>query len=373
MEYVRILYGAKIYMSKLPALVIRDIVIDPPIIQGAMGVRISLHRLVSAVSNEGALGVIASVGLGEEEEYSGLSYEDRSAKALRDIIRETKKRTDKPFGVNIMCALKNYDQLVKVCLDEKADIIFSGAGLPLKLPALTRGCNVALVPIVSSGRAADIIIRAWLSKYNRMPDGFVIEGPLAGGHLGYKFEELINIKGDVLKNIFRDVKKVVTAYDKKDKIAIVVAGGIFDGKDVAYFLKEGASGVQMATRFIGTRECDAADEFKQEVVESKKEDTIIIKSPVQMPGRVIKNEFVKKILSGKRIDFECKYQCLKTCDPENTQYCIARALVNAYKGNMAKGFVMAGANCYRVKEIVGVKELINELTTEAERFYFKKE
>lgn len=360
-------------MSKLPNLVIGDIIINPPIIQGAMGVRVSLHKLVSAVSNERALGVIASVGLGEENEYSTLSYEDRSAKALRDIIRETKKRTSNPFGVNIMCALTNYDQLVKVCLDEKVAIIFSGAGLPLKLPALTKGYNIALVPIVSSGRAADIIIRAWLGKYNRMPDGFVIEGPLAGGHLGYKFEELSSIKGDELKNIFRDVKKTVNAYDKKGKIAIVVAGGIFDGKDIAYFLKKGANGVQMATRFIGTHECDAAKEFKQEVLKSKKEDSIIIKSPVQMPGRVIKNAFVNKILSGKRINFECKYHCLKTCDSGNTQYCIAKALVNAYRGNMESGFVMAGANCYRVKELVGVKELIAELEAEAERYYFKKD
>jgi NAD(P)H-dependent flavin oxidoreductase YrpB (nitropropane dioxygenase family) len=316
--------------------------------------------------------VIASVGLGEEEEYDKLSYEERSTKALRDIIRETKKLTDKPFGVNIMCALKNYDQLVRVCLDEKVAIIFSGAGLPLRLPSLVKGSNVALVPIVSSGRAAGIITRAWLNKYNRLPDGFVVEGPLAGGHLGYKFEELIDIKTNALQSIFHDVKKVVNNYDKKDKIAIVVAGGIFNGEDIAYFLKEGASGVQMATRFIGTRECDAADEFKQEVIKSKKEDTVIINSPVQMPGRVIMNAFVKKIISGEHIYFECKYHCLKTCDSEHTQYCIAKALVSAYRGDMKNGFVMAGVNSYRVNKIVGVKELISELTAEAEYFYFKK-
>lgn len=359
-------------MKKLPDLVIRNIVINPPIIQGAMGVRVSLYRLVSAVSDEGALGVIASVGLGEETEYSKLSYEDRSVKALRDIIRETKKRTNKPFGVNIMCALTNYDQLVKVCLEEKVAIIFSGAGLPLRLPALTKGHDIALVPIISSGRAADIIIRAWRNKYNRIPDGFVVEGPLAGGHLGYKFEEVTNVKPGALKHIFNDVKKVINTYDKKGKIALIAGGGIFDGKDIAEFLKAGANGVQMATRFIGTHECDAADEFKQQVIKSQKDDSIIINSPVQMPGRVIKNDFVKKILSGKRIDFECKYKCLKTCDSENTQYCIAQALVNAYKGNMEKGFVMAGANCYRVKKIISVKELIAELEAEAKRYYFKK-
>lgn len=362
-------------MTKLPDLKIRSIIINPPIIQGGMGVRVSLHKLASAVSNEGCLGVIASVGLGEEAEYNNFSYEERSARALRDIITETKKRTNRPFGVNIMCALTNYDHLVKVCLSKGVSIIFSGAGLPLKLPALTKGYNIALVPIVSSNRAADIICRTWLRKYNRLPDAFVVEGPLAGGHLGFSFEELSSIENFNLEKLVLDVLTVTRSYKSlsKTNIPVIAAGGVFDGKDIARMLKLGASGVQMATRFIGTYECDASDNFKKEVINSKKEDVIIIDSPVKMPGRVIKNKFVEKILRGKKINFNCSYQCLKTCEPEKTKYCIAKALVNAYRGNLKEGFVMAGANCYRINKLVSVKELIKELVEEAEPFYLKRD
>lgn len=350
--------------NKLKALKIKNIEISIPIIQGAMGVRVSASRLVSAVSGEGALGVIASVGLGEEGGYGQFDYVKRSKIALSEIITETKNKTSNPFGVNIMCALSNYDDLVKVCAENDVPVIFSGAGLPLNLPALVGNKDIALVPIVSSGRAADIICRAWKRKYNRIPDAFVVEGPMAGGHLGFGIDEIDSTE---LKTIFRDVQNVLRKdYDKAD-IPLVAAGGIFTGEDIAFYLREGASGVQMATRFIGTIECDASDEFKKEVLRSKQGDSIVIESPVKLPGRVIKNNFVEKILNGDKIDFKCKYKCLKTCDVGNVNYCIADALVNAYRGNMERGFVMAGANCYRVNQIVSVRSLIKELVEGAVR------
>jgi nitronate monooxygenase len=356
-------------MSRLPPLRIGDITIDPPILQGAMGAYISLYNLASAVSNEGALGVITSVGLGEyTESYQDLSYEERSDRSLKDIIAETRKRTSRPFGVNIMYALTNHDNLVRACVDEKVPIIVSGAGLPLKLPSLVSGSVCKMIPIVSSARAADLICRTWRKRFDIYPDAFIVEGPLAGGHLGYSYEQLENINNMSLEAIFTDVKKAVHGHN--ERIPIIVGGGIFNGSDIAKFLKIGASGVQMATRFIATFECDASAALKEEVINSKKEDVIIIKSPVKMPGRVIRNGFVDKILTGERIDFECKYKCLKTCDAAKVNYRIANALINAYHGNMKCGFVMAGANCYRVKKIVHVKELIRDLVQEAEEHYF---
>ncbi len=358
-------------IKKLKPLVIGDLKINIPIIQGGMGVRISGSSLASSVSNEGALGVIASVGLGEEDKYlkANMDYIERSKQALRDMIRETKLKTSKPFGVNIMYALTNYDDLVQVCVEEDVDIIFSGAGLPLKLPFLTKKHDIKLVPIVSSARATDLLIRCWLHRYKKIPDAIVVEGPLAGGHLGFSMEYLNDIyaKGhNTLLAILTEIKKIVKKYATKfKKIPIIVAGGIFNGKDIAFYLKNGADGVQIATRFICTDECDVDVSVKNLIVNSKKEDIVLINSPVGMPGVAIMNEFVKKILNGQKIPFSCKYKCLKSCDPEKVKYCIADALVNAYKGNIKNGFVMGGFNSYRVNKIVNVKNLINKLKQEA--------
>ncbi|MCM8782350.1 MAG: nitronate monooxygenase family protein [Candidatus Omnitrophica bacterium] len=358
--------------TKLPDLVIGDLIINPPIIQGGMGVRISKSSLASAVSNTGALGVIASVGLGDEKE-SEKDYLRSSAEALRTEIIKTRTRTQRPFGVNIMVTLSNYDTLVKIAVEEKVDAIISGAGLPLKLPLYTKGSSTKLIPIVSSGRAANIVCEVWKKKYNLLPDAIVVEGPLAGGHLGFNKEELNNINNFSLEKILIDVLEVIKQFERtyKAQIPVVAAGGIFDGADIARMLKLGASGVQMATRFVCTYECDAALKFKEVFLNSKKEDIIIIDSPVGLPGRVIKNKFVERILKGEKIKFRCPYRCLKSCDVASVNYCIADALVNASKGNFEDGFAMCGANAYRINKIVPVKELVNELIKEAEREFYK--
>ncbi|MCF7869883.1 MAG: nitronate monooxygenase family protein [Candidatus Omnitrophica bacterium] len=356
--------------DKLPDLVIGDMVINPPIIQGGMGARVSLSSLASAVSNCGGLGVIASVGLASgdvpEDQYEGQSLE-----GLRSEIRKTKKLTQKPFGVNIMFALTNFESLVKISIEEGASAIISGAGLPLNLPSLTEGSDIKLIPIVSSGRAASIILRVWKKRYNRLPDAIVVEGPLAGGHLGFNYTKAVGIEEVSLEDIVTEVLKVREDYQaNNNKIPVVAAGGIFTGKDIAKMLRIGASGVQMATRFVGTEECDAHPKYKEVYLKSKEDDIVVILSPAGMPARVIKNGLVEKIQAGEKLKFKCPFRCLKTCDPYAANYCIADALINAYGGNLSEGFAMCGANAYRVKKIVSVKELMNELTSEAIKEYY---
>ncbi|MFA5351599.1 MAG: nitronate monooxygenase family protein [Candidatus Omnitrophota bacterium] len=353
--------------KKFKNLDIGDLRIELPIIQGGMGVRVSSYSLASAVSNEGALGVIAAVGLGEECGNEQRDYKMRSRAELTNIIRKTKSMTKNPFGVNIMCVLTNYDELVEAAQAESVDVIISGAGLPLRLPSLIKNNQTKLIPIVSSARAALIICSTWARRYKRLPDAIIVEGPLAGGHLGYSLAELADENNFNLDKILSEVLVVTHAFENgKSHIPVIAAGGIFDGKDIARVMRLGASGVQMATRFVCTDECDVSLQYKEAYIAAEKEDIVVIKSPVGMPGRVIRNEFVKKVTEGEHISFGCEYQCLYTCETKKVNYCIAKALLNAYRGEMDKGFAMCGSNAYRIKKIVPVKDLIRELVTEAE-------
>lgn len=343
-------------------LFIGDIKIEIPIIQGGMGVRVSTAGLASAVSNQGGLGVIASVGLGEDGNVSSGDYPTRSRNSLISAIRKAREITHKPIGVNIMCALTNYDDLVDAAQQESVDVIISGAGLALNLPSLIKNRRTKLVPIVSSARAAKLICLIWKKKYKRLPDAIVVEGPLAGGHLGYSLDEINDTQGVFLDNILQEVLVMVEDFESSEcKIPVIAAGGIFDGEDIARVMRLGASGVQMATRFVCTHECDVAHSYKEAYLSARQEDIVIIKSPVGMPARVINNEFVKKIVRGERIDFGCPYKCLLTCDHQKVNYCIANALYNAAIGQMDKGFAMCGSNAYRINKIISVKELFAEL------------
>lgn len=352
-------------VTSLPDLIIGDLRINPPIIQGGMGVRVSGSRLASAVSNEGALGVVASVGTGEEWPDRSLSYTARSYVSLRDMLQQTKSLTSNPIAVNIMCALTNYQDLVKAADEEEVAVIISGAGLPLKLPALVKHRSIKLIPIVSSGRAADLICRAWARKHNRLPDALVVEGSLAGGHLGFSMDDAVT-SHIPLESIVLDVLSVTARYAKEHGVSIpvIAAGGVFNGSDIARFLNLGASGVQMATRFVCTHECDASLQYKEAYLNCRKEDILIIPSPLKLPLRVIRNSFVDRILGGEKVKFSCQYKCLATCEPDKSPYCIAQALVNSYRGNMREGFATCGANAYRVDRIVSVRELIQELVDE---------
>lgn len=350
----------------MPELNIGGLIAKVPIIQGGMGVAISMSGLASAVANAGGIGVLATAGSGLDEADLKENFIEANNRGLIREIRKARTLTKGLIGVNIMYALTNYAELCKTAIKEGIDFIFSGAGLPLNLPDFLNGSTkTKLVPIVSSGRAAKIIGNTWIKKYNYVPDAFVLEGPKAGGHLGYKAENLES-PDFTLEKLLVEVIAVAEELGKAHgrKIPVIAGGGIYTGADIKKIMALGAGGVQMATRFVATDECDASDIFKQAFVDCKEEDLVIIKSPVGMPGRAIRNKFITAVEQGKKEPFECPYHCIITCDVVNAPYCIALALLNARKGIMEHGFAFAGSNAYRVTEIVPVKKLVDTLVEE---------
>ena len=337
-----------------------------PIVQGGMAVGISLSGLASAVAEAGGIGVIAAAGVGLFEADYGSNFFEANLRGLRKEIRRARSRTQGVLGVNIMVALTDFVNLAKAAIEEGIDIIFAGAGLPLRLPELLgENRHTKLVPIVSSGRAARILCKKWQDDFNYTPDGFVVEGPLAGGHLGFKAEEL----GSPENRLERLVPEVIEAVRPFAEAAgrpipVIAAGGVFSGEDIYNTLQLGASGVQMATRFVATEECDASPAFKQAYIESKEGDAVIIKSPVGMPGRALRNAFIDSVNAGNKKPFKCPTHCVKTCNYQESPYCIFIALINAQRGNLAGGFAFCGANVHRVKEIVTVKALVGSLVKE---------
>lgn len=346
----------------LPTLKIGELEINPPIIQGGMGVRVSRSGLASAVANEGCAGVIASVGLGAYENTTASKFVEINNDALRAEIRKARSLSKGVIGVNVMVVLSNYEELVHVCVEEKVDLIICGSGLPLDLPKLTEGSNIKLIPIVSSARAFNIIYRKWKQNFNKVPDAVILEGPMAGGHLGFSHDDIVNGTTPPLEQLVKELVDFVATLE--ETIPVIAAGGVFDGNDIAKFLKIGASGVQMATRFVCTTECDVHEDFKQAFISAKKEDIAIINSPVGLPGRVIRNDFTRRVMQGETIPFKCPHHCLRSCNPRTAPYCIARVLGEASKGMLDNSFVFAGANAYRCTEIVSVKTLINQLKEE---------
>ena len=356
-----------------PTLKIGDVVANTPIIQGGMGVGISLSKLASAVANEGGIGVIAGAMIGMSEPDVGKNPMEANIRAMRKEIRKAKEMTKGVLGVNIMVALTNFADLVKTSLEEKIDVIFCGAGLPLDLPAYLKEyyeehkekANTKLVPIVSSARAATILCKKWASKYDYLPDAFVVEGPKAGGHLGYKVDQLDD-PDYALEKVVGEVIESVKVFEEKTgkTIPVIAAGGIYSGEDIKKFIDMGAAGVQMGTRFVATEECDADERFKQAYVDATEEDVTVIRSPVGLPGRALINKFVEDSREGLKKPFKCVFECIHNCAKENSPYCIAAALLNAKKGNLSRGFAFSGTNVYRIKEIVPVKKLIDSLRKE---------
>ncbi len=352
---------------KVPKLKIGDLISDIPIIQGGMGVGISLSGLASAVAREGGVGVIAANAIGMLEPDYFKNGRNANKRALRKEIRKAREKSSGIIGVNIMVAVKDFGDLLRVSIEEKVDVVFVGAGLPIKdIPVKElRDSNVKFVPIVSSARAAKLICRYWEKNYNDIPDGLVVEGPDAGGHLGFKKEQ-IDHPDHKLEKILPEVISETKAFEKifNRKIPVIAAGGIFTGEDIYKFLNLGAAGVQMGTRFVATHECDADIRFKKSYLECSQKDIVIIKSPVGLPGRVIKNNFIENIDSGKKQFFTCPWRCLNSCDARNARYCISIALNNARKGKFRTGFAFAGSNAYKINRIISVKELLKDLTKE---------
>ncbi len=349
---------------------IGDLRIKLPIIQGGMGVAISLSRLASAVANQGGIGVISAVSIGLTEPDYAKNIKESNQIALKREIRKARKMTDGVLGVNIMLAANDSQELISTAVNEGIDVIFMGAGLPLKMPAeiLEKGFDkikTKFVPKVSSSKAIKVILKYWSEKFGYVPDAFVVEGPLAGGHLGFKREQLDDPNVN-LESIIEECVEAVKAYQEKysKDISVIAAGGIYTGKDIFEIMQHGARAVKMGTRFVTSHECDAALEFKQTYIDCKKEDIIIINSPVGLPGRVISNNFVKRMQSGERKPFKCSWRCLGACDFKNIQYCIADALFQSAKGIMTEGFSFAGANAYKATKLQSVKEIFDELISD---------
>lgn len=351
-------------------LKIGDLIARIPIIQGGMGVGISLSGLASAVANEGGVGVISSAGLGLIYKDKALSVAQSAIEGLKIELRKAREKTNGIIGVNVMVAMTNFADMVRTAISEGADIIFSGAGLPLNLPSfLTEGAKTKLVPIVSSARAAKLICEKWFSEYRYTPDAIVVEGPKAGGHLGYKGDQIFD-ESFSLETTVPQVVETVNKFAKEHncEIPVVAAGGIYTGEDIYKIMQLGASGVQMGTRFVTTEECDADIRFKQAYIEAKEQDIEIIQSPVGMPGRAVRSSFLDAVRDGLKRPKQCAFNCIKTCDVVNSPYCIMLALFNAFKGKLDSGYAFAGANAWRAQKIESVKTLISSLSSEYHDF-----
>lgn len=337
-----------------------------PIVQGGMGIGVSLSGLASAVANAGGIGVISAAGTGMNEQDYQSNFIEANIRVLKEEIRKAREKTKGILGVNVMVAMTNFAQMVKASLEEKIDIIFAGAGLPLDLPSfLSKGIQTKLVPIVSSARAAGFISKIWLKKYNYAPDAIVVEGPLAGGHLGFSPEQIAD-EAYSLENILTGVVSEMKAIEEQTgkSIPVIAGGGVYTGADIHRMLSLGASGVQMATRFVTTEECDASDGFKQAYIHCKQEDIGLIQSPVGLPGRAIINHFLQEADLGNKKPKACPYHCISACKKEEAPYCISLALMSAKKGKMKSGFAFAGANAWRADRIMPVQELMDTLTRE---------
>lgn len=350
----------------MKSLKIGDLTARLPIIQGGMGVGISLSGLASAVANEGGVGVISSAGLGLIYKDRAKSVAESAIEGLKEEIRKARAKTNGIIGVNVMVAMTNFADMVRTAVKERADIIFSGAGLPLNLPSfLTKGAKTKLAPIVSSARAAKLLCEKWFSEFRYIPDAIVVEGPKAGGHLGYKREQIDSAEYSLEATVPQVVEVVDRFAAEHDcHIPVIAAGGIYTGEDIYNIMSKGASGVQMGTRFVTTEECDADIRFKQAYIDATQQDIEIIQSPVGMPGRAVHSPFLADVNSGLKQPKQCAFNCIKTCDVVHSPYCIMLALYNAFKGRLEHGYAFAGVNAWRAEKIDTVRNLMSTLARE---------
>ena len=335
-----------------------------PLIQGGMGVGISLGRLAGSVAAEGGVGIISTAQIGYREPDFD---RDPAGANLRAIESEMKKaRAISPDGIigfNVMTALKEHAAHIRAAVRAGADLIISGAGLPTELPGLVEGSGTKIAPIVSTDRSAQVILKYWDKKYHRTADLVVVEGPEAGGHLGFKEEELERYTpsayAEEIKKIIATVKSYAVKY--KTEIPVVAAGGISDRDDVRRVMALGADGVQVATRFVTTEECDADIRYKEAYIHASEGEIQIVKSPVGMPGRAIMNRFMQRVMSGEKIPHSPCHRCLAKCSPADIPYCITDGLIAAVKGNVEDGLLFCGAKAYRAQRIETVREVIQSL------------
>ena len=341
---------------KVKELKIGDLCAKIPVVQGGMGVGVSLSKLAGAVASAGGVGVISTAQIGFRDPKFKTNPIETNLKAIGEEIAKARKlASGGVLGVNIMVATRRYEDYVKAAVEAGIDLIISGAGLPMTLPALVEGAKTKIAPIVSSAKSLNVITKYWMKKYNRKPDMVVVEGPAAGGHLGFSREEIENYSRDT----YDEEIKAILSITKEMEVPLVVAGGIYDKEDMEHYLSMGASGVQLATRFVTTEECDASDAYKQAYINSKKEDIVIVSSPVGMPGRAIHNAFLDKVNAGERFMRGCR-QCISTCKPATAPYCITEALINAVEGRLDEGLIFCGSNAYRADKIERVADIMEE-------------
>lgn len=336
-----------------------------PFIQGGMGVGISLSSLAGAVMKEGGMGVISAAHPGYRKPNFWKDSLACNVEALKEEIAKAKRIAQGHglCGVNIMVASKDYATYVETAVEAGADAIISGAGLPLDLPKLVKKADVLLAPIVSSAKAASLIMKTWLRHHARIPDFIVIEGSEAGGHLGFKKETLLSNTAPSLQTLIKEVKEVVVPYEQQleTNIPLFAAGGVFTKEDIQACITSGATGVQMATRLIVCEECDADIRFKQAIIDAKEEDIQLVISPAGLPGRGIMNPYMKEVMEGIRKAPTHCVRCIKPCHPPTTPYCISEALIHAVKGELDQALIFCGKNASRVKEMTTVKKLLDEL------------
>jgi len=346
---------------KLQPLKIRNLTVTYPVIQSGMGVRIGSAELAAAVAKAGGFGTISTVGLGDVNNTDITNYFDHCNLSLRELIRRARKTAEgKPIGINVMVALANYSGIVKTAVEEKIDFIISGAGLPLNLPEFVGDADIALIPVISSGRAFELVVKTWLRKYNRRPDAVIVEGPRCGGHLGFSMEQIEHPETCSLDKLLLEVKEVSRKYDMPD-LPTLAAGEVACRADIENFIRMGYDGVQIGTYFITAEEAGISPKSKQVFIDATNDDIAIIKSPVGLPVRVIKTKLVQKVLAGERTQFTCPYRCLRSCNPQQSLFCIARALMATWSGDVDNGLFMCGCNLNSVKKIYPVQEFFDTL------------
>lgn len=344
---------------KINELKIGNLIARIPVIQGGMGVGVSLSGLAGAVAAAGGVGVISTAQIGYRDPDFDRHPIECNLKAIGEEIKKAREIAKGGIiGVNIMVATRRYEDYVKAAVAAGVDLIISGAGLPMTLPGVSGNAKIA--PIVSSKKSLSVIAKYWSKKYNRKPDLVVIEGPKAGGHLGFSKEEIDEYTVAETKNYDDEVKEIIGLADEME-VPVAVAGGIYERADMEHYLEMGAKAVQVATRFVTTKECDASEAYKQAYIDAKKEDIVIVKSPVGMPGRAIHNTFLDRVANGERFMRGCR-QCISTCKPDTAPYCITEALVNAVQGKLDEGLIFCGSNAYRADKMETVADIMEEFS-----------
>lgn len=350
-------------MSQYHSLKIGDKTSRLPLIQGGMGIGISLGCLAGTVAREGGVGIISAAQIGFQEPDFDHNPLAANLRAMGKELERARQLSEGGIvGFNIMVAMKHYEEYAREAAALGADLIISGAGLPTDLPKAVGSSKIPLAPIVSTNKSANVILKYWDRKHKRIPDLLVVEGPKAGGHLGFTREQLEQFDIPSYEQEFHKILNTVRDYEVKysKKIPVILAGGIDTAQKVQRALTLGADGIQVATRFVTTEECDADIRYKASYIQASRKDIIIVQSPVGMPGRAIRNSFIQRVLKGEKIPHGCR-GCLRKCSPTEIPYCITEALIHAARGEVEDALLFCGADAYQAEKIETVKEVIQDL------------